>query len=124
LIVYNIHDIHDEDVKLVFILHNYIKECCHDFRVINRLYIKSGNTWLSICDVVASRREVTATIPVTARKWWCRTSQGTVDRNNQSTEKLQGTKWDTYDFVYKIDFCVDKSGFCTTTRGPGATSLT
>jgi hypothetical protein len=27
---------------------------------------------------------------------------------------LRGAKWDTYDFVYKIDFCVDKSGFCTT----------
>jgi hypothetical protein len=24
---------------------------------------------------------------------------------------VRGAKWDTYDFVYKIDFCVDKSGF-------------
>jgi hypothetical protein len=24
---------------------------------------------------------------------------------------LRGAKWDTYDFVYKIDFCVDKSEF-------------
>jgi hypothetical protein len=27
---------------------------------------------------------------------------------------VRGAKWDTYDFVYKIDFCVDKSGFWTT----------
>jgi hypothetical protein len=38
-----------------------------------------------------------------------------LDSNFQNIEKIytlvRGAKWDTYDFVYKIDFCVDKSGF-------------
>jgi hypothetical protein len=38
-----------------------------------------------------------------------------LDANNDKLMTIlavQGAKWDTYDFVYKIEFCYDKRGFC------------
>lgn len=53
-----------------------------DFRVSRRLYINNGRTWLSICEVEASRREVTVTIPVTTNHWGCMAPPNTATEGN------------------------------------------
>lgn len=53
-----------------------------DFRVSRRLYINNGRTWLSICEVEASRREVTVTIPVTTNHWGCTAPPNTATEGN------------------------------------------